>query len=79
MAIKWEYQGREWSARELSEEFGISECVIRNRINRSNWTVEKAVTTRILSPSEIGRRGKMKSYHNQRARQKKSGWVQNGS
>ena len=60
---KWEYKGREWSARELSEEFGFSENVIRKRL-ASSWTVEAAVTVKIMSPSQIGRAGKRKSWWN---------------
>ncbi len=61
MVMKWDYDGREWSARELSEEFGLSENVIRSRLIRSNWTVEQTVTIRVMSPQRVARMGKRKS------------------
>jgi lambda repressor-like predicted transcriptional regulator len=58
---KWMFRGREWSVRELSEEFGFSENLIRTRLGRS-WTVEQTVTVKVMSPSASGRAGKRKSW-----------------
>ena len=77
MVMKWNYLGRDWSVSELSEEFGLSKNVIRTRLTRSSWSVEQAVTVRVMSPESVGRAGKRKSYYHRKSTVTK--WGRHGS
>lgn len=55
-ALTYEYQGQAYTLKQLSELSGLSVAILRGRICRAEWSVERAVRTRRM-PND-GRRNR---------------------
>lgn len=49
------FEGKDYPLAELAERFDIPLRNIRERLDRSGWTLYRALTTPILTPSEAGK------------------------